>query len=67
MTYADFVKAHYKEVSHLPVKERFGAIATMWADHKAGKAVKPKKSKKVKGGMVVGGGFGDAALLAHML
>jgi hypothetical protein len=56
--YTEFVRAHYKDVMHLKPKERFVAIAKMWADHKAGKtmpAEKKKGGKKVKGGMEVGG------------
>lgn len=34
--YTEFVKQHYSKVKHLPHKERFKALAKMWAEHKAG-------------------------------
>ena len=66
--YTEFVKKHYASVSHLPHKERFGALAKMWAEAKGGK--KPKggiivagslaggKHKKTRGGIIVGGSEG---------
>lgn len=57
--YQEFVKKHYPDVKHLPIKERFPAIAKMWAEHKAGGKPKAVKKGKAKGGMLVAGALYD--------
>lgn len=46
-----FVKENYAKVTHLPVKERFGALSKM----RDGKA----PAKKTKGGIITAAGFGS--------
>ena len=52
MTFAQFVKAHYDEVEHLPNKERLKALSVIYKQHKGGSSSSPKsRSKKhVSGG-----------------
>lgn len=49
--WTEYVKAHYAEVAHLPVKERFKALSEM---RKGGKAPKKAKGKKIGGLLVMG-------------
>ncbi len=69
--YAEFVKANYRNVIDLPVKERFAALAKLWNKQKVNaddkdikqdkptkvKADKPTKVKAVKPKKVKGGSF----------
>ncbi len=46
--YAEFVKANYRNVIDLPVKERFAALAKIWNKQKVNADVKDIKQDKVK-------------------
>lgn len=56
-TYAQFVKAHYADVTHLPRMDRFAAIAKMWAAE--GHTAKAKPKKGSKGGFLSAAGLED--------
>ena len=54
--YAEFVKANYRNVIDLPVKERFAALAAMWNKQKVNadvKDIKQDKPTKVKADKLV--------------
>jgi hypothetical protein len=57
--FAQFVKAHYDSVRHLPAKERLAELGKMY---KSGKGVQPVHAKKGKKKGVQGAGFISSAL-----